>query len=636
MKPNRIECAALFALLLVLSPALLHGQAPGLINYQGMLTEPGGAAVADGDYDVTFAVYPDSVGGNALWSESRVVAVQGGLFSELLGSVTPLAAGLFDASPRWMGITVEDDAELTPRMKITSVPWALRASVADTALAVAGGAGAGDGHSLDAADGDPEDVVYVDGFGFVGVGTTDPQAELHVRRDVDNPMIVALENPSTYEHAYAGLGFWTADDSYGYILSYPPTNVNNPGALKLTKTGTNANFSLSLNGVDHLKLDPAGNLGVGTTSPAYKLDVNGTVNASGLRLPVGAAAGRVLTCDASGNASWLDQAGIADADWTVDGVDMHANVTGNTGIGTDDPLHKLHVVGSPVTGSVMIAPSASTGAESELLLAEDDDGTYGMSIRYNGTANRLELGGWAGANLYGPHLSVWRGSSVFEFDGSAENMMLDMDATGDASVQLPAGAVGAAEIEDEPGIADTTWPGGYMLIGSTPTVLLQRSIVCPGPGYVVALGNAWVQWFVNSAYAFDCYFALTVLPDSLPEPRYRLTVPGSMPMGTYNQPLEMHRVFPVSSAGTFTCYFLGEVQTSEFKVYDKELTLLYIPTAYGAVSEPLAMAGGPAPGAAEERSAAESLDAERMERELSQIRAEMDALRARLLAVTGD
>ena len=35
-------------------------------------------------------------------------------------------------------------------------------------------------HSLDAADGDPADAVFVDNAGNVGIGKTDPQAPLDV------------------------------------------------------------------------------------------------------------------------------------------------------------------------------------------------------------------------------------------------------------------------------------------------------------------------------------------------------------------------------------------------------------------------------------------------------------------------
>ena len=38
----------------------------------------------------------------------------------------------------------------------------------------------GDGHSLDAADGNPADVVFVNNNGNVGIGTTSPAAKLHV------------------------------------------------------------------------------------------------------------------------------------------------------------------------------------------------------------------------------------------------------------------------------------------------------------------------------------------------------------------------------------------------------------------------------------------------------------------------
>ncbi|MBN2789850.1 MAG: tail fiber domain-containing protein [Candidatus Delongbacteria bacterium] len=64
---------------------------------------------------------------------------------------------------------------------------------------------------------------------------------------------------------------------------------------------------------------------------------------------------------------------------------------------------ELNVVGSPTLGSLMIAPSeATSGDDAEIVLAEDNDGTYNMSMKYDGGLNRLEW--WAEGNAisYGP------------------------------------------------------------------------------------------------------------------------------------------------------------------------------------------------------------------------------------------
>ncbi|MCD6097571.1 hypothetical protein J7K18_01640 [bacterium] len=54
---------------------------------------------------------------------------------------------------------------------------------------------------------------------------------------------------------------------------------------------------------------PIGNVGIGIASPLYKLDVNGTVNMTGFRMPTGASAGYVLTSDGTGVGTWQPLAG---------------------------------------------------------------------------------------------------------------------------------------------------------------------------------------------------------------------------------------------------------------------------------------------------------------------------------------
>jgi len=53
-----------------------------------------------------------------------------------MGSVTAFPANLFDGSNRFVGVTVDTDAEMTPRVQVLSVPYAFRAEVADSVTGI--------------------------------------------------------------------------------------------------------------------------------------------------------------------------------------------------------------------------------------------------------------------------------------------------------------------------------------------------------------------------------------------------------------------------------------------------------------------------------------------------------------------
>jgi hypothetical protein len=67
---------------------------------------------------------------------------------------------------------------------------------------------------------------------------------------------------------------------------------------------------------------------------------------------------------------------------------------GNVGINTKSPISNLHILGSPTIASLLITPNeASSGGDAELILSEDSDNTYGMSIVYDGGHNNLYVYG---------------------------------------------------------------------------------------------------------------------------------------------------------------------------------------------------------------------------------------------------
>jgi hypothetical protein len=153
---------------IVLAVTSLHAQAPQLINYQGRLDKDD--LPANGSFLIEFSIHDDSTDGSLLWSEEHTdVAVAGGLFNVLLGSVNPLRATVFGgAKSRYLEIRVSNET-IEPRFLLASVAYALQAenSVnADTAQF----AMAPDGHSLDSEDGKLEDVVFVKNNGNVGIG----------------------------------------------------------------------------------------------------------------------------------------------------------------------------------------------------------------------------------------------------------------------------------------------------------------------------------------------------------------------------------------------------------------------------------------------------------------------------------
>ena len=135
-KLHKVFLMPFLLLLLTTGYGLLTADAavPHLINYQGRLTDSGGNPL-NGSYNLTFRIYDAETAGNLLWEEiQNGVVIQKGIFSVLLGSVTNLNLA-FDI-PYFLEIKVGSEV-MSPRQRITSAGYAMRAEKAEDANTIA-------------------------------------------------------------------------------------------------------------------------------------------------------------------------------------------------------------------------------------------------------------------------------------------------------------------------------------------------------------------------------------------------------------------------------------------------------------------------------------------------------------------
>ena len=103
-------------------------------------------------------------------------------------------------------------------------------------------------------------AVTIDTSQRVGIGTTSPSTKLHINNASTSATYLRAEN----NNGYALFGV----DASGY--AYAGAESNSP-------------FGLVTNGTYRLYIDTSGNVGIGTTSPASKLEISDT-SANGLRI----------------------------------------------------------------------------------------------------------------------------------------------------------------------------------------------------------------------------------------------------------------------------------------------------------------------------------------------------------------
>ena len=254
----------------------------------------------------------------------------------------------------------------------------------------------------------PDNNIYYNG-GNVGIGTTTPGIKLDVQISSSNYAIRALGSS-----AAVGVGVIAAQSGAkalaievaGGAGEFLPTAVQ--GDAMLDATGNNLLFATV--STERMRVNSSGNVGIGTASPTYKLDVQGTgggqlsvkrTDAGNLRNVSEATNGNVEQHFLySSNQDWvlgLDKADsnkfkLSSADDSFGtGTRFTVQTNGNVGIGTTNPGVKLEVAAAGGEQLRVTGPSnpyltiTDTGGVSAFLQAAS--GAH--SVLFGSTTNHL-------------------------------------------------------------------------------------------------------------------------------------------------------------------------------------------------------------------------------------------------------
>ena len=496
--------------------------------------------------------------------------------------------------------------------------------------------------------------------GDYGIGVYSPLEKLDVAGAV---------RLGTTANTHAGTIRWTGSDFEGYDgSSWQSLTGSGGGALPPGILGmTLRHDGLEWHQTSNLYNDGI-HIGIGTTSPATDVHVSGTgtmgeristASANGrseidlktpggdydyLRLAkygasaVGTTAGDIplanLSLIHSGTLAGPMLIDVMTADplmFATGNVErMRLDATGNLGLGTTGPAARLHVDEDVRIGAASRNGSLTLYDELEqttaaLMYDVNGEGGY-FYVKRDPTYTAFRVDG----NYNGT------GDPLVSIFGTGGSAVFDLGTTGDDAVRLPASSISNAEIVNEAGAASFEEGGAGVTIEASPaiTVIASQSITVPTSGYVLAIATCQAQIGHVTGETMGANFGVSNNASIFPANQdVYLGFAGNSPTGTYNVPVTCSGLFQVS-AGTRNYYMLGTTFGGTYLAYDRQLSLVFIPTAYGTVEPTIAGPGEDVPGepmtAAEldaQRAASIAANVARMERELAELRAQVESLR---------
>jgi len=261
------------------------------------------------------------------------------------------------------------------------------------AIALRGSATGFNNHGMEFYAGDSE-RMRIDASGNVGIGTSSPSYKIHSSGSGFNGGKVGVESTdSATSIDIKGVNGAAVNDS-AFITFRDGTDARN---AFIGLTGDNATAGAlrfaTGNNTERLRIDASGNVGIGTSSPATKVDAFSSGSASTIIQTRNDTTSVYL--DANNGYSYLNTFTNHPMLFGTNNTErLRIDASGNVGIGTSSPSEKLTVSGTTAGGQVIAKVqnlSSASGSQARFDMATGSPNVFGLLFLQNDASPYGEL-----------------------------------------------------------------------------------------------------------------------------------------------------------------------------------------------------------------------------------------------------